>query len=312
MTWQAFDLVCGSCRRAREIVRQNLSVPVWHVLYRSRSHMAVRSVPTRLTKVAFFFGLSSPCPIVLGSYITTCRQRNRQQCCRDSQASFTRQWALQIWTWLQVSGFNYHKLRLLIKENLSPDLPKERCSGILLQGNPVTPHRGTMVSRPLTNGTPMRAGDREAIKTIKLLNSDQYISRSPFNTGFIVPLADSLEEIALLHHHTCTVHAPRFLAIRTRCSMTSSFLSPRRRLIAVLLLQTGGNRSSSKGSSDWSHIATINRTVGLLLLLVHTTLWVCGVLSHWCTLILKGYSHRASRQVVFQLPLPSSPPLSPQ
>jgi hypothetical protein len=45
------------------------------------------------------------------------------------------------------------------------DLPKERSSGILLQGNPVTPHRGTMVSRPSTNATPMRAGDREAIKS---------------------------------------------------------------------------------------------------------------------------------------------------
>ena len=128
-----------------------------------------------------------------------------------------------------------------------------------------------MVSRPLTNSTPMRAGGREAIKTIKLLSSDQYISRSPLTQASPHRWPDSLEEIALLHHHTCTVHAPCFLAIRTRCYMTSSFhptpppTSYRRPTAA-----DGGNPSSSKGSSDLSHIATINRTARLLLLLVLT------------------------------------------
>jgi hypothetical protein len=72
-----------------------------------------------------------------------------------------------------------------------------------------------------------------------------------------------------------------------------------------------GNRSSSNGSSDSSHITTINRIAGLLLplpllLLLVLTLWVCGrVLSpgRWCTLILKVYYSSQSIQ-------PSFPPSS--
>jgi hypothetical protein len=69
----------------------------------------------------------------------------------------------------RVSGFNDRKFMIFQYKTIIYiyiDPPKER-SSILLQGNPVTPRRGTMASKPVANATPMRAGDREASHQIK-------------------------------------------------------------------------------------------------------------------------------------------------
>jgi hypothetical protein len=126
------------------------------VFYLDHDHILAR--PKRSDAAhptGFFFGLFSPClgfhtaPPVINPIASNAAVTHKQ--------SFTRQRAQQIWTWLRFSDFNNHKFMTFNKRIFFffPDLPKERNSGNLLQGNPVTPHRGAMVSRPLTNATPI-------------------------------------------------------------------------------------------------------------------------------------------------------------
>lgn len=248
-------------------------MPVWHVFYRSRSHLAVQSVPTQLTQVALFF------PFILA--LSGCLVFIQHPPVINAIAS---------------NAAVTHKLHIPTQGT------QQRHSSTRKSSNS---HPGPMVSKPLTNTTRMRAGDLEAIKTIKLLSSDQYISTSPLTQA-----SPHYWQIASRKSHCSTIIHVQYMLHASwhtyRLFYDFSPLPPADAL-SPSYCSRPGNRSSSKGSFYFSHIATINRTEGLLLLLVQYLLsGSAAFLSHWCTLTLQVYSDRTSRQIVFQ-PLPPLP-----